>query len=95
MLFFQSNRLFGDGNEPVEYGTFTQTRDLSLDEESFTERRREIEKALLRKLDLRTAFLILVYVMNYVSGTLDSLNVPLCFVTLNHIPIKMDRNNAA
>lgn len=30
-------------------------------------RRREVEKSLLRKLDLRVAFLVLVYMTNYVS----------------------------
>lgn len=32
------------------------------------ERRRQIEKKLLRKLDLRVCFLVLVHVMNYVTS---------------------------
>ncbi|KAI9574615.1 MFS general substrate transporter [Boletus coccyginus] len=93
MSFSPSNRLLGDNDESGEYGTFTQQGDFA--EESFgdTRRCREIEKTLLRKLDLRSAFLVLVYIMNYVSEALNSLY--LCVVELNLIPLKMDRNNAA
>lgn len=93
MSFSPSNRLLGDNDESGEYGTFTQQGNFA--EESFgdTKRRRKIEKTLLRKLDLRSAFLVLVYIMNYVSEALNSLY--LCVVKLNLIPLKMDRSNAA
>lgn len=39
------------------------------------ERRRQVEKKLLQKLDQRVAFLVLVYIMNYVT----SLSAPSSF----------------
>lgn len=68
MMFFSPDDRLLDGNKPaVDYGTSSQPGPHN--EETFgdTERRRDIEKALLRKLDLRTAFLVLMYIMNYVS----------------------------
>lgn len=82
MFFSPNNRLLGDNDEPGEYGTFTQQGDI--DEETFgdTRKRREVEKTLLRKLDLRSLFLVLMYTMNYVSEAFDSLYP--CALTLLH-----------
>ncbi|KAN0097392.1 Major facilitator superfamily domain containing protein [Tylopilus felleus] len=68
MMFFSPDDRLLDGNKPaVDYGTSSQPGPHN--EETFgdTERRRDIEKALLRKLDLRTAFLVLMYIMNYMD----------------------------
>lgn len=92
MSVSSSNRLLGDDNEQIEYGTLTQPGNISGDIFDDAKRREEIENALLRKLDLRTAFLVLVYTMNYVG---EALNPYLWIVKLNHIPSKMDRNNVA
>ncbi|KIM68559.1 hypothetical protein SCLCIDRAFT_1208742 [Scleroderma citrinum Foug A] len=41
------------------------------------ERRRQVEKKLLQKLDQRVAFLVLVYIMNYVTSLLAPSSFPL------------------
>ncbi|KAF9247256.1 major facilitator superfamily domain-containing protein [Melanogaster broomeanus] len=62
-----SDSLFNNSSEhnlEPGYGTFVHPGD---PDKTFggAERRRQIEKTLLRKLDVRVAFLVLVYVMNY------------------------------
>jgi hypothetical protein len=54
----------GNSNPHHDYGTGNDARPLSyVDQQS----RSMIEKKLLRKLDLRVAFLVLIYIMNCVS----------------------------
>ncbi|KAG9317520.1 hypothetical protein JVU11DRAFT_1726 [Chiua virens] len=85
------------GHEPDEYDTLITRPPGNLDEETFgsTERRRQLEKTLLRKLDLRCAFLVLVYIMNYVSATFDTQIPNRILSETQHSSLQMDRNNAA
>ena len=56
-----------------------------------TEARKELEKRLLRKVDIRMSILVVIYILNYVSCTWWT--TLLMFRDTNSI--QMDRNNAA
>jgi len=65
-----TDRLLGDvGINPdfEEYGTSMHTDQHPDTVFGGSERRRQVEKKLLRKLDYRLTFLLLIYIMNYVS----------------------------
>jgi len=53
----EQNCVFDSDTDPPEDAAFGSP-----------ERRRQTEKKLLQKLDLRVAFLVLVYIMNYVTS---------------------------
>ena len=56
-----------------------------------TEAREQMEKKLLRKLDLRMSILIIIYILNYVRARC----LPLLFRVPAHTSVQIDRNNAS
>ncbi|KAH7887787.1 MFS general substrate transporter [Phlebopus sp. FC_14] len=63
---YEANQAVVENRAVNNYGTFANldNPDTTLDD---PERRRQIERRLLRKLDFRVAFLVLVYIMNYMD----------------------------
>ena len=58
------------------YGTSVDTGQHTDTVSGGPERRRQVEKKLLRKLDCRVAFLLLVYIVNFVSFLGSFLAIP-------------------
>jgi hypothetical protein len=61
-----SDPLLGAGNS-CHYGASDRSRDSPVLPEFDEQNRQVVEKRLLRKLDLRVAFLVLIYIMSCVS----------------------------
>lgn len=71
------------------YGTSLNSND---DPESIS--RKILERNLLRKLDFRTAYLVLIYILNQVRKHESLVSSVLCLCD-NNYDYQMDRNNAA
>jgi hypothetical protein len=65
-----------DDPEKIENADFANMKDFHDGDAEFggTEERKKLERKLLRKIDLRMSILILIYILNYVSHAVPSLN---------------------
>jgi len=69
-LRVSTDQLLGNTEIDEGYGTSRDTHQHADAVFGGPERRRQVEKKLLRKLDHRVAFLLLVYIVNFVSSFL-------------------------